>query len=243
MSKARKFKEKPVKYEDKPTNLVEDFPVKLAMWYFDQCDPKRCSGMILKKHGYLSTLNKQAKFSGVVLTPTAKKIISPEDHDLVGQFGLCVIDCSWVHFDEVKVKSVKANERLLPYCLASNPVNYGKEIKLNCAEALAGALLFSGWQEEAERIMDVFKWGPAFFSVNELYFDRYIQCLTSADMELAQTEMIATVKQLKLDNRNREIDFPPNSSDEEEDDEEQEVMQKQSDRRGMMPEDTSSEEE
>jgi len=105
-----------------------------------------------------------------VLTPSATKFISPEDYELVGKAGLCVIDFSWQHFDEVKVKSIKANERLLPYCLASNPVNYGKEIKLNCAEALAGALLLSGFVEEAERIMDVFKWGPAFFSVNEMYF-------------------------------------------------------------------------
>jgi pre-rRNA-processing protein TSR3 len=101
--------------------------------------------MILKKHGYLSTLSKQAKFGGVVLTPTATKFISPEDFELVGKHGLCVIDCSWQHFDEVKVKSIKANERLLPYCLAANPVNYGKEIKLNCAEALAGALFLSGY--------------------------------------------------------------------------------------------------
>ena len=145
--------------------------------------------MILKKHGYLSTLSKQAKFSGIVLTPTAKKFISPEDHDLVGKSGLCVIDCSWAHFDEVKVKSIKANERLLPWCLASNPVNYGKEIKLNCAEALAGALLFSGYQEEAVRIMDVFKWGPAFFSVNEMVFERYNQCETSEQMAVASVEM------------------------------------------------------
>ena len=110
------------------------------------------------------------------MTPTATKIISPEDHELVAKGGLCVIDCSWAHFDEVKVKSVKANERLLPYCLAANPVNYGKEIKLNCAEALAGALFLSGFTEEAEIIMDVFKWGPAFFSVNELFFESYLKC-------------------------------------------------------------------
>jgi hypothetical protein len=24
-------------------------PVKLSMWYFDQCDPKKCSGMHLKR--------------------------------------------------------------------------------------------------------------------------------------------------------------------------------------------------
>jgi pre-rRNA-processing protein TSR3 len=186
MSKARRFKDKHVKYEDKPhKQLEEEFPVRLSMWYFDQCDPKRCSGMILKKHGYLSTLSKSAKFNGIVLTPTATKIISPDDHELVGKLGLCVIDCSWQYFDEVKVKSVKANERLLPYCLASNPVNYGKEIKVNCAEAFAGALYLSGFQEEAERIMDVFKWGPAFFSVNEMYFDRYLQCKNSEEMDIA----------------------------------------------------------
>jgi pre-rRNA-processing protein TSR3 len=145
MSKAKRFKDKHQKYEDKPTKIVEDFPIKLSMWYFDQCDPKKCSGMILKKHGYLSTLSKQAKFTGIVLTPSASKIISPDDHELVRKSGLCVIDCSWAHFDEVKVKSVKANERLLPFCYAANPVNYGKEIKVNCAEAFAGALYLSGW--------------------------------------------------------------------------------------------------
>lgn len=240
MSKARKFKEKQHKYEDRPQQQADDFPIKLSMWYFDQCDPKRCSGMILKKHGYLSTLSKQAKFGGIVLTPTASKIISPEDHELVGKAGLCVIDCSWQHFDEVKVKSIKANERLLPYCLAANPVNYGKEIKVNCAEALAGALYLSGWQEEAERIMDVFKWGPAFFSVNELYFDRYLQCATSQDMDAAQKEMIELVKKLKEDNRNREIDLPPGSSDEE-DEEEGHAAGGQPDNRGRMPSSSSSE--
>ncbi len=170
----KRFKEKSFKYEDKPTKEV-DFPVKLCMWYFDQCDPKKCSGMILKKHGLLSTLTKQAKFPGIVLTPTAKKMISPEDHAIVESSGLCVIDCSWQYFDSVKVKSVKANERLLPYMLAANPVNYGKEIKLTCAEALAGALYLSGFQPEAEQVMDCFKWGGAFFSLNEIYLEKYIE--------------------------------------------------------------------
>ena len=71
------------------------------------------------------------------------------------------------------MKSVKANERKLPLLLAANPVNYGKEIKLNCAEALAGALFLGGFQEEAEEILDCFKWGPAFFSINEMHFDKY----------------------------------------------------------------------
>jgi pre-rRNA-processing protein TSR3 len=106
--------------------------------------------MILKKHGLLSTLNKSAKFHGIVLTPTASKVVSPEDKEIIQTAGICVIDCSWQHFSEVKVKTVKANERLLPYMLASNPVNYGKPIKLNCAEAIAGTLLLAGFTDEAE---------------------------------------------------------------------------------------------
>ena len=117
------------------------------MWYFDQCDPKKCSGMILKSRGLLTTLNKSAKFNGVVLTPNAGKVVSPEDYELISQTGIAVIDCSWAHFDEVKVKSIKANERLLPLCKAANPVNYGKDCKLNCAEALAGALYLAGFDD------------------------------------------------------------------------------------------------
>ena len=153
-----------------------------------------------------------------------------------------MIDCSWQHFDEVKVKSVKANERLLPYCLASNPVNYGKEIKVNCAEAFAGALYLSGYHEEAERIMDVFKWGPAFFSVNEMYFERYLQCKNSEEMDIAQKEMIALKQQMKEENRNRQIDLPPNSSDEEEEDEMDEDMRRARNR-DMPPSSSDDEDE
>ena len=75
-----------------------------------------------------------------------------------------------------RVKSLKQNERLLPLCKAANPVNYGKDIKLNCAEALAGALQLSGYHEDAERLMDEFKYGPAFFAINEFHFEKYSQC-------------------------------------------------------------------
>ena len=43
---------KPQKYyEDIPANYKADEElggIKLSMWYFDQCDPKKCSGMLLK---------------------------------------------------------------------------------------------------------------------------------------------------------------------------------------------------
>ena len=114
--------------------------VPLAMWYFNQCDPKKCSGMILKRHGLLQTIPINQPFQGIVLTPKANKIVSKEDAEIMQQCGVAVIDCSWVYFDQVKVKSKKNRERLLPHFLAANPINYGKEFKLSCVEALAAAI-------------------------------------------------------------------------------------------------------
>ena len=65
------------------------------MWYFDQCDPKKCSGMILKRKNRLKTVPIQSKFNGIVLTPTAKKVVSAEDAEIMKTHGVCVIDCSW----------------------------------------------------------------------------------------------------------------------------------------------------
>ena len=86
---------------------------------------------------------------------------------------MAVIDCSWVYFDQVKVKSIKARERLLPHFLAANPINYGKELKLSCAEALAASVQLAGFQTEAEHVLSKFKWGPAFFSLNAHRLQNY----------------------------------------------------------------------
>lgn len=64
-----------------------------------------------------------------------------------------MIDCSWAFFDQVKVRSIRQRERILPNLLAANPINYGKEFKLNCAEALAAAYILCGFEEEAMAIM------------------------------------------------------------------------------------------
>jgi len=105
--------------------------------------------MVLKRFGFLETLPVQAKFKGVVLTPAAKQMVSEADRDLILENGVCVIDCSWAFFDSVKVKSVKKHERILPNLLAANQINYGKEFKLNCAEALAAAVWLAGFEARA----------------------------------------------------------------------------------------------
>ena len=89
-------------------------------------------------------------------------------------------------------------------CLAANPVNYGKPIKLNCAEALAGCLLLAGFQEHAEEVMDIFNYGNAFLAINEFYFSNYKKCQNSEEMDkmqiFCQEELKAEKEKNKLKN-------------------------------------------
>ena len=170
---------------------VEGIPIKLAMWYFEQCDPKKCSGMALKRYGLLETIPLKQRFPGIVLTPATKTMISLADAELIKKFGVAVIDCSWAQFETVQVKSNKKMERILPNLLAANPINYGKEFKLNCAEALAAAFWLCGFEQEAEEIMSHFKYGPAFFAVNEFRFSLYRGCRTSEEMIEAEAKALA----------------------------------------------------
>jgi len=196
--------------------------MKLFMWYFEQCDPKKCSGMALKRMGYLQTIPIKRKFNGVVLTPATNLMISKADAPILLENGVAVIDCSWVYFDQVKVRSVRQKERILPNLLAANPINYGKELKLSCAEALAAAYFCAGLEDEAREILSNFKWGPAFFAVNEYRLDRYRGCETGEEMKAREVEVLEELANEKQEQHDRGIEMPSSDS---EDEDEQEYLQ------------------
>lgn len=137
---------------------------------FDQDDPKKCTAKRLERfnlsdnHSNFKTLPPM----GLVLDPFAEKILSDEDIPLAEVGGIVGVDCSWNRAPETfsRLRLMGLEPRSLPLVTPANPVNSGKVGKLTTAEAIASALLICGQSEQAQKIMSVFKWGPAFLKLN-----------------------------------------------------------------------------
>lgn len=168
--------------------------IRMGMWDFAQCDPKRCSGRKLCRLKVIEEFRVGQKFRGIILTPSGTRVISPADREIVKQGGLAVVDCSWAELDKVPfAKLPKGNERLLPFLVAANTVNYGKPYKLNCAEALIAGLLICGFTADAEKIMTKFSYGEEFYRLNEALWDIYAACEDGEQVLKAQNEYLKKI--------------------------------------------------
>jgi pre-rRNA-processing protein TSR3 len=185
--------------EEQQTSDIDDqsitFPP-LAMWDFEQCDAKKCTGRKLHRLGYLSALSIGQRFKGIVLSPQGQISVSPADFELVRLNGASVVDCSWAQLDNVPFHKIKASEsRLLPFLVAANPVNYGKPMQLSCAEALAATLYIVGMKPQARSLLSSFAWGEAFFQINYELFEQYCVCANSSEVVEVQNEYLNQAKQ------------------------------------------------
>jgi pre-rRNA-processing protein TSR3 len=173
--------------------------ISLAMWDFEQCDPKRCTGQKLYRLGRLRKLKVSDSFGGVVLTPNASQTLSPADAEWVLGHGAAVVDCSWKELDQVPWTRMRMGApRLLPFMVAANTVNYGRPMKLSCAEALAATLFITGFQAEAHQLLDTFSWGEAFFDLNAEVFSGYSKCTSSEEVVAFQREYLESARAEKV---------------------------------------------
>ncbi len=214
--------------------------VHLALWDFDQCDPKRCTGKKLARIGVVDELAPTAFFPGVILSPKGRSTISPADKDLVSTGGLAVIDCSWARLAEVPFAKLCGRQaRLLPLLIAANPVNYGKVSKLSCAEAYAGGLYICGLKADAEALMARFKWGHAFIDLNRELLDKYAAAEGSEGVIKVQQDYQAMVEAeraaagdwdpITQGNPNRQPVEPQKEEEEEEEEDDEDAMGEEED--------------
>lgn len=85
------------------------------------------------------------------------------------------------------------NQRILPYLLAANTVNYGKPFKLNTAEAVAACLYIVGLKEESQVILSSFSYGEEFIRLNHALLELYSTCMTPADVSRASEEHVSSI--------------------------------------------------
>ncbi|KAM0675309.1 ribosome biogenesis protein tsr3 [Gurleya vavrai] len=161
------------------------------IYNFNQCDSKKCSGYKLIKLNRITETKPSRSFKGVVLSPEGSQALSPEDKPIIEKFGIGVIDCSWNKLKETDFKLLPSKcNRLLPFLVAANPVNYGKPFKLNCVEAMAASFYICGFIDEAKNIIEGFNYGDTFFDLNMELLDEYRKCLNSLEIVKVQNDYL-----------------------------------------------------
>jgi len=159
-----------------------------------QCDPKKCTAKRMMKFGLAKDADIRSIPRGsVILSPFAEQALSPADREHAVRNALVVMDLTWTNIDEFpRMKGM--NERALPFLIASNPVNWGRPMELNSAEAVVAALMILGEKEQASNFAGRFGWGEEFVRINGNMLNDYSNAEDSADVVRIQNEYVASTE-------------------------------------------------
>ena len=166
--------------------------MRLYVYQMKQCDPQKCTGLKLGRFRLVKLLYRIQSIPprAVILDPFSEKAFSPADKEIVERHGLVAIDCSWAHANEFFELRRRPHSRCLPYLVTANPVNYGQVGKLSTVEAFAAALYIIGFNQQAERLLSLFKWGSTFISLNQELLSRYSKAEDSAEIVRIQSQFM-----------------------------------------------------
>ena len=159
--------------------------MKLIVYHANEDDPKKCSAKKLAKFGFvkLETNIRKTPKDAILLNPFADKSISKEDLKIAQKNGVLAVDCSWKNAEKsFDFLDKRCNSRALPFVVAANPVNYGKPFKLSTLEAFATTVYILGDVEKAEMMMELYKWGPNFLTLNKEPLEDYRKANNSEEI-------------------------------------------------------------
>lgn len=158
-----------------------------------QCDPKKCTAKRMVKFGLAKNVTiSQIPKGSVILSPFSEQALSPADR-IHAERSLTVMDLTWSNIDEFP-RPKGMNERALPFLIASNPVNWGRPMELNSAEAVLASLMILGEEEQAGEFIKRFNWGPEFMRLNGELLSDYSKAKDSAEVVGIQNEYLASLK-------------------------------------------------
>lgn len=151
---------------------------------FNQDDPTKCTAAKLVKFGIAQQVRKTSQKT-VVLNPFSEEFILKVDGNRIN--SITAIDCSWELAQKMFLRRFDGLCRRLPPLLAGNPVNYAKIGKLTTAEAIAAALYIMDFDDQANSVLNKFKWGHTFYELNQNLLRDYSSAQTHKEiMEISR---------------------------------------------------------
>lgn len=160
------------------------------VYYEGDDDPKKCTARRLEQFEKVTLYRSMSQVPyGVVLNPHAEQALSPADA-AEGLETIVALDCSW---ESAEAASFRMNgiHRALPFLVAANPVNYGRPFRLTTVEALAAACCIFGHRKRAVDLLEPFRWGETFLTLNDEPLRRYSECTDSSEVVAVQDDYLA----------------------------------------------------
>jgi pre-rRNA-processing protein TSR3 len=164
--------------------------VECHVYYEGDDDPEKCTARRLEKFDKATLYRSMGQVPyGIVLNPHAEQALSPADRE-EGLGTLVALDCSWESAEEASFQ-MRGVHRALPFLVAANPINYGRPFRLTTVEALAGACCIFDERDRAEDLLEPFRWGETFLTLNEEPLRRYSECTDSSGVVAVQEDYLA----------------------------------------------------
>jgi pre-rRNA-processing protein TSR3 len=158
--------------------------------------PKACTGRRLLYRGLARPVRRIASLRPppIVLDPHAADPLSMADRSLARRGGVLAVDCSWNRLASRGSLPGTAEDdggihRRLPILVAGNPQHFGRIAELNTVEALSAALYVLGQRTDAAHLLEGFRGGEGFLTINRERLDLYASRRTADAVRVAERKL------------------------------------------------------